>query len=170
RSSFFSVLRRPPRSPLFPYPTLFRSRRGPPPTPPGAPAAPAAGVPGTSDGHYGGTRGPPGSGCDSRQATPHSEVLLTSTNHCECHQRPGRVQLEGGEHVEVVAVGAGEVDPLVDVVAAEGHRAAGAVVPGTLGAAQDVRHGDAAGAPDEGGERHEALVAGLRRIVERGCV
>src|SRR5690606_40861555 len=83
RSSFFSVLRRPPRSPLFPYPTLFRSRRGPPPTPPGAPAAPATGVPGTSDGHYGGTRGPPGSGCDSRQATPHSEVLLTSTNHCE---------------------------------------------------------------------------------------
>src|SRR5690606_33959090 len=93
RSSFFSVLRRPPRSPLFPYPTLFRSRRGPPPTPPGAPAAPAAGVPETSDGHYGGTRGPPGSGCDSPQATPHSEVLLTSTNHCECHQRPGRVHL-----------------------------------------------------------------------------
>src|SRR5699024_12719885 len=28
-----------------------------------------------------------------RQATPHPEVLLTSTNHRECHQRPGRVQL-----------------------------------------------------------------------------
>src|SRR5699024_7641523 len=30
-----------------------------------------------------------------RQATPHPEVLLTSTNHRECHQRPGRVQLAG---------------------------------------------------------------------------
>src|SRR5699024_7608658 len=29
-----------------------------------------------------------------RQATPHPEVLLTSTNHRECHQRPGRVQLD----------------------------------------------------------------------------
>src|SRR5690606_12841636 len=66
---------------------------GPPPTPPPAPAAPAAGAPGTSAEHYGGTRGPPGSGCDSRQATPHPEVLLTSTNHRECHQRPGRVHL-----------------------------------------------------------------------------
>src|SRR5690606_20097878 len=63
---------------------------------PGAPDAPAAGVPGTSDGHYGGTRGPPGSGCDSPQATPHPEVLLTSTNRpSECHQRPGRVHLGG---------------------------------------------------------------------------
>src|SRR5690606_21777128 len=69
-------------------------RRGPPPTPPGAPDAPAAGAPGTSDGHYGGTRGPPGSGSDSPQATPHPEALLTSTNRPdECHQRPGRVHL-----------------------------------------------------------------------------
>src|SRR5699024_4174353 len=30
-----------------------------------------------------------------RQATPHPEVLLTSTNHRECHQRPGRVHLAG---------------------------------------------------------------------------
>src|SRR5699024_5640258 len=29
-----------------------------------------------------------------RQATPHPEVLLTSTNHRECHQRPGRVHLD----------------------------------------------------------------------------
>src|SRR5690625_4294711 len=61
------------------------------PTPSPAPALDFVPI-GWSGGHYGGTRGPPGSDV-TRQATPHPEVLLTSTTQRECHLPPGRVQL-----------------------------------------------------------------------------
>src|SRR2546421_9539412 len=53
------MIRRPPRSTLFPYTTLFRSRvdRSPPPT---AGPRPAAGRPGPWDAPTGPTRGPRG--------------------------------------------------------------------------------------------------------------
>src|SRR4029453_9593381 len=75
----------------------------------------------------------------------------------------------GGElvqHLEVQAVGPGQIDPLLQMAASQLHRAPRAVVADSVGDRADAVEVQAAGAPDQLDQQPHALVAGLAEAVE----